>query len=159
VHAKGSGAFGTLTITHDITQYTKAKVFPSRQADRGAAALLDVVAGERGAADAERDVRGFAVKFYTDEGNWDVVGNNTPVFFIRDPLKFPDFIRTQKRHPRTNLRSPTAMWDFWSLSPESLHQVTILMSDRGLPTDYRHINGYGSHTYSVWNDAGERVSG
>lgn len=110
-----------------------------------------------GAADAERDVRGFAVKFYTEEGNWDLVGNNTPVFFIRDPLKFPDFIHTQKRHPRTNLRSPTAMWDFWSLSPESLHQVTILMSDRGLPTDVRHINGYGSHTYSFWNDDGERV--
>jgi catalase len=109
-----------------------------------------------GAADAERDVRGFSVKFYTEEGNWDLVGNNTPVFFVRDPLKFPDFIHTQKRHPRTNLRSPTAMWDFWSQSPEALHQVTILMSDRGLPTDIRHIDGFGSHTYSFWNDAGER---
>jgi catalase len=114
------------------------------------------VAGELGAADAERDVRGFAVKFYTEEGNWDLVGNNTPVFFVRDPLKFPDFIRTQKRHPRTNLRSPTAMWDFWSLSPESLHQLTILFSDRGCPTAPMFMNGYGSHTYSFWNEAGER---
>ncbi|HEX3982759.1 MAG TPA: catalase, partial [Acidisoma sp.] len=117
---------------------------------------FSTVAGERGAADAERDVRGFSVKFYTDEGNWDLVGNNTPVFFIRDPVKFPDFIHTQKRHPRTNMRSATAMWDYWSLSPESLHQVAILMSDRGLPVGFRNINGYGSHTYSFWNDAGER---
>jgi catalase len=155
VHAKGSGAYGTLTITGDITKYTRAKVFnPGSKTDL--LLRFSTVAGERGAADAERDVRGFALKFYTEEGNWDLVGNNTPVFFIRDPMKFPDFIRTQKRHPRTNLRSPTAMWDFWSLSPESLHQVTILMSDRGLPTSYRHVNGYGSHTYSLWNDAGER---
>ncbi|OIQ71717.1 catalase [mine drainage metagenome] len=118
--------------------------------------VLQQLAGERGAADAERDVRGFALKFYTDQGNWDLVGNNTPVFFIRDPLKFPDFIHTQKRHPRTNLRSPTAMWDFWSLSPESLHQITILFSDRGLPQGMRHMNGYGSHTYSFWNAKGER---
>ena len=114
------------------------------------------MAGERGAADAERDVRGFAMKFYTEEGNWDLVGNNTPVFFVRDPYKFPDFIRTQKRDPKTNLRSPTAMWDFWSLSPESLHQVTILFSDRGLPKSYRHVNGYGSHTYSLINASNER---
>ena len=114
------------------------------------------MAGELGAADAERDVRGFALKFYTEEGNWDLVGNNTPVFFVRDPYKFPDFIHTQKRHPRTNLRSPTAMWDFWSLSPESLHQVTILMSDRGLPVSVRHMNGYGSHTYSFINAKNER---
>jgi catalase len=155
VHAKGSGAFGTLTITGDISKYTKAKAL---QPGTVTEALLrfSTVAGERGAADAERDVRGFALKFYTTEGNWDVVGNNTPVFFIRDPLKFPDFIRTQKRHPRSNLRSPTAMWDFWSLSPESLHQLTTLFSDRGLPQDLRHINGYGSHTFSLWNDAGER---
>ena len=119
-------------------------------------ARFSTVAGEAGAADAERDVRGFSLKFYTEEGNWDLVGNNTPVFFVRDPYKFPDFIHTQKRHPRTNMRSPTAMWDFWSLSPESLHQVTILMSDRGLPTDVRHINGYGSHTYSFINAANER---
>jgi catalase len=155
VHAKGSGAYGTLTITGDITKYTRAKVFiPGSKTDL--LLRFSTVAGERGAADAERDVRGFALKFYSEEGNWDLVGNNTPVFFIRDPMKFPDFIRTQKRHPRTNMRSPTAMWDFWSLSPESLHQVTILMSDRGLPTSYRHVNGYGSHTYSLWNDAGER---
>lgn len=155
VHAKGSGAYGTLTITGDITKYTRAKVF---QPGKVTETLLrfSTVAGERGAADAERDVRGFALKFYTEEGNWDLVGNNTPVFFIRDPMKFPDFIRTQKRHPRTNMRSATAMWDFWSLSPESLHQVTILMSDRGLPQNYRAMNGYGSHTYSLWNDAGER---
>jgi catalase len=114
-------------------------------------ARFSTVAGELGAADAERDVRGFALKFYTEDGNWDLVGNNTPVFFVRDPYKFPDFIHTQKRHPKTNLRSATAMWDFWSLSPESLHQVTILMSDRGLPTSVRHINGYGSHTYSLIN--------
>jgi catalase len=119
-------------------------------------ARFSTVAGEQGAADAERDVRGFALKFYTDEGNWDLVGNNTPVFFVRDPLKFPDFIHTQKRHPKTNLRSPTAMWDFWSLSPESLHQVTILMSDRGLPQSVRHMNGYGSHTYSLINGENER---
>jgi catalase len=132
VHAKGSAAYGTLTITHDITKYTKAKVL---QKGKKTEAFLrfSTVAGERGAADAERDVRGFALRFYTEEGNWDLVGNNTPVFFVRDPLKFPDFIHTQKRHPKTNMRSPTAMWDFWSLSPESLHQVTILMSDRGLP--------------------------
>ena len=119
-------------------------------------ARFSTVAGELGAADAERDVRGFALKFYTEEGNWDLVGNNTPVFFVRDPYKFPDFIHTQKRHPRTNLRSNTAMWDFWSLSPESLHQVTILMSDRGLPIGVRHINGYGSHTYSFINAENER---
>jgi len=155
VHAKGVGAFGTLTITGDISRYTRAKALQPGAQTR---ALLRVstVAGEMGAADAERDVRGFALKFYTDEGNWDLVGNNTPVFFVRDAYKFADFIHTQKRHPRTNLRSPAAMWDFWSLTPESLHQVTILMSDRGLPTDTMHINGYGSHTYSLWNDAGER---
>jgi catalase len=119
-------------------------------------ARFSTVAGELGAADAERDVRGFALKFYTEEGNWDLVGNNTPVFFVRDPYKFPDFIHTQKRHPKTNMRSPTAMWDFWSLSPESLHQVTILMSDRGLPISPMHMNGYGSHTYSFWSEKGER---
>ncbi|TWB42704.1 catalase [Nitrospirillum pindoramense] len=156
VHAKGWGAFGTLTVTHDITRYTRAKLFGAVGKKTDLLIRFSTVAGELGAADAERDVRGFAVKFYTEEGNWDVVGNNTPVFFIRDPLKFPDFIHTQKRHPRTNLRSPTAMWDFWSLSPESLHQVTILMSDRGLPPSPRFMNGYGSHTYSFWNDQGER---
>ena len=145
VHAKGWGAHGMLTITSIISKYTKAKVL---QPGAKTALILrfSTVAGELGAADAERDVRGFAIKFYTEEGNWDLVGNNTPVFFVRDPYKFPDFIHTQKRHPKTNLRSPTAMWDFWSLSPESLHQVTIRMSDRGLPTSVRHVNGYSSHT-------------
>ena len=156
VHAKGSGAYGTLKITNDITQYSCAKIFSKVGAKTDALARFSTVAGERGAADAERDVRGFSVKLYTEEGNWDIVGNNTPVFFVEDPLKFPDFIRTQKRHPRTNLRSSTAMWDFWSLLPESLHQVTILFSDRGLPQGYRYINGYGSHTYSFWNKKSER---
>ncbi|HEY0281874.1 MAG TPA: catalase, partial [Rhizomicrobium sp.] len=156
VHAKGWGAFGTLTITSDITRYSKAAVFSAVGKKTPMLARFSTVAGEMGAADAERDVRGFALKFYTEEGNWDLVGNNTPVFFVRDPYKFPDFIHTQKRHPRTNMRSPTAMWDFWSLSPESLHQVTILMSDRGLPTDVRHIDGFGSHTYSLINAANER---
>ena len=156
VHAKGSGAYGTLTITKDIVRYTKAKVFAKIGKKTEAFVRFSTVAGERGAADAERDVRGFALRFYTEDGNWDLVGNNTPVFFVRDPLKFPDFIHTQKRHPRTNLRSNTAMWDFWSLSPESLHQVTILMSDRGLPQNYRHMHGFGSHTYSFINTAGER---
>jgi catalase len=156
VHAKGSGAYGTLTVTHDVTRYTKAKFLSQIGKSSEAFLRFSTVAGERGAADAERDVRGFALKVYTEEGNWDLVGNNTPVFFVRDPLKFPDFIRTQKRHPSTNLRSPTAMWDFWSLSPESLHQVTILFSDRGLPQNYRAMNGYGSHTYSFLNEAGER---
>src|SRR6266700_1684814 len=156
VHAKGTAAYGTLTITHDITRYTKASIFAKVGKKTEALLRFSTVAGERGAADAERDVRGFALKFYTDEGNWDLVGNNTPVFFVRDPLKFPDFIHTQKRHPKTNLRSATAMWDFWSLSPESLHQVTILFSDRGLPQSYRHMNGYGSHTYSFLNTKNER---
>ncbi|MDD9924230.1 MAG: catalase [Rhodospirillaceae bacterium] len=156
VHAKGWGAYGTLTVTEDISRYTRANIF--NQVGKQTPLLLrfSTVAGELGAADAERDVRGFAIKFYTEEGNWDLVGNNTPVFFIRDPLKFPDFIRTQKRHPKTNLRSTTAMWDFWSLSPESLHQITILMSDRGLPQTPMQMNGYGSHTFSFWNEDGER---
>ncbi|MDP0498635.1 MAG: catalase [Verrucomicrobiota bacterium JB022] len=156
VHAKGSAAYGTFTVTHDITQYTKADIFSQVGKQTELLLRFSTVAGERGAADAERDVRGFALKFYTEQGNWDLVGNNTPVFFVRDPYKFPDFIHTQKRHPKTNLRSPTAMWDFWSLSPESLHQVTILMGDRGLPLSYRHVNGYGSHTYSFINAKNER---
>ena len=156
VHAKGWGAHGTFTVTEDITRFTRAKLFGAVGKTTELVARFSTVAGEMGAADAERDVRGFSVKFYTEEGNWDMVGNNTPVFFVRDPLKFPDFIHTQKRHPKTNLRSTTAMWDFWSLSPESLHQVTILMSDRGLPTDIRHLNGYGSHTFSFINAQNER---
>jgi catalase len=156
VHAKGWGAHGTLIVTKDITQYTKAKIFEKVGKKTEMLARFSTVAGEPGAADHERDVRGFALKFYTEEGNWDLVGNNTPVFFIRDPYKFPDFIHTQKRHPRTNERSPTTMWDYWSLSPESLHQVTILMSDRGLPQSPRFMNGYGSHTYSFVNAGNER---
>ncbi len=157
VHAKGSAAFGTLTITNDITRHTKAKLFAEIGKKTEALLRFSTVAGEKGAADAERDVRGFALKFYTEEGNWDLVGNNTPVFFVRDPYKFPDFIHTQKRDPRTNMRSATAMWDFWSLSPESLHQVTILFSDRGLPRNYRQMHGFGSHTYSFINANNERV--
>jgi catalase len=156
VHAKGWGAFGKFTVTRDISRYSRARVFSEIGKATPILARFSTVAGEQGAADAERDVRGFALKFYTEEGNWDLVGNNTPVFFVRDPLKFPDFIRTQKRHPKTNLRSPTAMWDFWSLSPESMHQLTILMSDRGLPRTPMHMNGYGSHTFSFWNESGER---
>ena len=156
VHAKGWGAHGTFTVTHDVTRYTRAKVFSEVGKTTDLLARFSTVAGEQGAADAERDVRGFSLKFYTEEGNWDMVGNNTPVFFVADPYKFPDFIHTQKRHPRTNMRSATAMWDFWSLCPESLHQVTILMSDRGLPKTPMNMNGYGSHTFSLWNDQGER---
>jgi catalase len=156
VHAKGWGAHGAFTVTRDITRHTRASIFARIGKSTEMIARFSTVAGELGAADAERDVRGFALKFYTEEGNWDLVGNNTPVFFVRDPLKFPDFIHTQKRHPQTNLRSPTAMWDFWSLSPESLHQVTVLFSDRGLPQSVRYMNGYGSHTYSFISAAGER---
>jgi len=156
VHAKGSGAFGTFTVTHDISAYSRAKLFSEVGKQTPVFLRFSTVAGERGAADAERDVRGFAVKFYTEEGNWDLVGNNTPVFFVRDPLKFPDFIHTQKRDPQTNLRSATAAWDFWSVHPESLHQVTILMSDRGVPANYRQQHGFGSHTYSFVNADGER---
>jgi len=156
MHAKGSGAFGAFTVTHDITKYTRAKVFePGKKTDLFA--RFSTVAGERGAADAERDIRGFAVKMYTDEGNWDLVGNNTPVFFFRDPLKFPDLNHAVKRDPRTNLRSAQNNWDFWTLLPEALHQVTITMSERGIPLSYRHMHGFGSHTYSFVNAAGERT--
>jgi len=157
VHAKGAGAYGTFTVTGDITQYSKAVVFSQVGKQTDVFLRFSTVGGEKGSADSARDPRGFAMKFYTEEGNWDLVGNNTPVFFIRDPLKFPDFIHTQKRVPQTNLKSPTMMWDFWSLSPESLHQVTILFSDRGTPDGYRHMNGYGSHTYSLINQDNERV--
>jgi catalase len=156
VHAKGWGAHGTFTVTHDITKYTRASIFGAIGKKTELIARFSNVAGELGAADAERDVRGFSVKYYTEEGNWDLVGNNTPVFFIRDPFKFPDFIHTQKRHPKTNLRSTTAMWDFWSLSPETLHQVTILFSDRGLPVGVRNMHGFGSHTFSFINSQMER---
>src|ERR1700726_4637094 len=155
VHAKGSGAYGTFTVTHDISKYTKAKLFNEIGKQTKTFLRFSTVGGEKGSADTERDPRGFALKFYTEEGNWDMVGNNTPVFFIRDPLKFSDFIHTQKRDPETNLKSPTMMWDFWSLSPESLHQVTILFSDRGTPNGYRHMDGFSSHTYSLINEKNE----
>jgi catalase len=156
MHAKGSGAFGTFTVTKDITRLSKAAVFSEVGKKTEVFARFSTVAGERGAADAERDIRGFAVKFYTEQGNWDVVGNNTPVFFLRDPLKFPDLNHAVKRDPRTNMRSAQTNWDFWTLLPEAFHQVTIVMSDRGLPDGYRHMHGYGSHTYSFINANNER---
>ncbi|MHB8375405.1 MAG: catalase [Dehalococcoidia bacterium] len=156
VHAKGAGAFGYLKVTADVTKWTKAKIFSGVGKVTPALARFSTVAGEKGSADAERDPRGFALKFYTEDGNYDIVGNNTPVFFVRDGLKFPDFIHSQKRDPQTNLRNPEAMWDFWSLSPESLHQVTILFTDRGIPRSHRYMNGYSSHAYSWINAAGER---
>ncbi len=157
VHAKGSGAYGTFRVTGNLAKLTRAAFLSEPGKETEVFLRFSTVAGERGAADAERDVRGFAVRFYTEEGNWDLVGNNTPVFFVRDPHKFAMFIHTQKRHPETNLRDATMQWDFWSLSPESLHQITILFSDRGIPASYRHMNGYGSHAYSLVNADGERV--
>ncbi|OFX26903.1 MAG: catalase [Bacteroidetes bacterium GWA2_31_9] len=157
VHAKGTGAFGTFTVTHDITQYTKAKIFSEIGKQTKMFARFSIVGGEKGGADSERDPRGFAVKFYTEDGNWDLAGNNTPVFFIKDPKKFSHFIHTQKRDPKTNCKSPTMMWDFFSLNPESLHQIIILMSDRGTPFSYRHMHGFGSHTFSLFNKNNERV--
>ena len=156
MHAKGAGAWGSFTVTHDITPYTKARIFGEVGKTTPMFVRFSTVAGERGAADAERDIRGFAMKFYTEEGNWDLVGNNTPVFFMRDPLKFPDLNHAIKRDPRSGLRSPESNWDFWTLLPEALHQITILMSERGLPRGYRHMHGFGSHTYSFINAANER---
>ena len=157
MHAKGSGAFGTFTVTHDITKYTNAKIFSVVGKKTDMFVRFSTVAGERGAADAERDIRGFAMKFYTEEGNWDLVGNNTPVFFFRDPLKFPDLNHAVKRDPHTNMRSANNNWDFWSNLPEGLHQVTITMSDRGIPASYRNMHGFGSHTFSFINAGNERV--
>lgn len=156
MHAKGSGAFGRFTVTHDITQYTKAMLFSEVGKQTDMFVRFSTVAGERGAADAERDIRGFAMRFYTEQGNWDLVGNNTPVFFFRDPLKFPDLNHAVKRDPRTNMRSPTNNWDFWTGLPEALHQVTIVMSDRGIPASFRHMHGFGSHTFSFINADNER---
>ena len=156
MHAKGSGAYGTFTVTHDISKYTKAKMFSEVGKKTDMFVRFSTVAGERGAADAERDIRGFAMKFYTEEGNWDLVGNNTPVFFLKDPLKFPDLNHAVKRDPKTNLRSAKNNWDYWTSLPESLHQVTITMSDRGIPVSYRNMNGYGSHTYSFISPDNER---
>lgn len=157
MHAKGAGAFGTFTVTHDISKYTKAAIFSEVGKQTPMFARFSTVAGERGAADAERDIRGFALKFYTEQGNWDLVGNNTPVFFFRDPLRFPDLNHAIKRDPRTGLRSAENNWDFWTLLPEALHQVTIVMSERGIPRSFRHMHGFGSHTYSFINAANERV--
>ncbi|MDR3363579.1 MAG: catalase [Clostridiales Family XIII bacterium] len=157
MHAKGSGAYGTFTVTKDITKYTKAKVFAGVGKKTDVFVRFSTVAGERGAADAERDIRGVAFKFYTEEGNWDLVGNNTPVFFLRDGLRFPDLNHVVKRHPKTNMHSAQNNWDFWSLLPEALHQVTITMSDRGIPASYRHMHAFGSHTFSMVNAAGERT--
>ena len=157
VHAKGSGAYGKLTVTHDITKYTKAKLFAAVGKTTQAFVRFSTVGGEKGSADTERDPRGFAMRFYTEDGNWDLVGNNTPMFFIKDPIKFPDFVHTQKRDPQTNLKSAQMMWDFWSKAPESLHQVTMLFSDRGTPDGFRHMDGFGSHTFSLINATGERV--
>lgn len=156
MHAKGSGAFGTFKVTHDITKYTKAKIFSEIGKETEMFARFSTVAGERGAADAERDIRGFALKFYTEEGNWDLVGNNTPVFFFRDPLKFIDLNHAIKRDPRTNMRSPNTNWDFWTSLPEALHQLTITMSDRGIPSSYRFMHGFSSHAYSFINEDNER---
>jgi catalase len=156
MHAKGAGAFGTFTVTHDISRFTKAKMFSEIGKETPMFARFSTVAGERGAADAERDIRGFALKFYTEEGNWDLVGNNTPVFFIRDPLKFPDLNHAVKRDPRTGMRSAENNWDYWTLLPEALHQVTIIMSDRGIPRSWRHMHGFGSHTFSFINKDAER---
>jgi catalase len=157
MHAKGSGAFGHFTVTNDITALSKASLFSAKGKKTEVFVRFSTVAGERGAADAERDIRGFAVKFYTEEGNWDLVGNNTPVFFLRDPLRFPDLNHAVKRDPRTNLRSAQNNWDFWTLLPEALHQVTYVMGDRGLPNGYRFMHGFGSHTFSFINAANERT--
>lgn len=157
MHAKGSGAFGTFTVTHDITKYTKAKIFSEIGKQTEMVVRFSTVAGERGAADAERDIRGFAMKYYTEEGNWDLVGNNTPVFFLRDPLKFPDLNHAIKRDPRTGMRSAKNNWDFWTALPEALHQVTITMSDRGIPYSFRHMHGFGSHTFSMINAENQRT--
>ncbi|KAB8041560.1 catalase [Janthinobacterium aquaticum] len=156
MHAKGSGAYGTFTVTHDITRYTRAKIFSEIGKKTELFTRFSTVAGERGAADAERDIRGFAMKFYTEEGNWDLVGNNTPVFFLRDPLKFPDLNHAIKRDPRSGLRSANSNWDFWTSLPEALHQITVVMSDRGLPRSFRHMHGFGSHTFSFLNAQNER---
>ncbi|MFH1006339.1 MAG: catalase [Candidatus Latescibacterota bacterium] len=155
VHAKGAGAYGTFEVTHDVTRYTRARFLSKVGKRTEVLARFSTVGGEKGSADAARDPRGFAVKFYTEEGNYDLVGNNTPVFFIRDAIKFPDFIHTQKRNPATNLKDPDMFWDFLSLTPESVHQVTILFSDRGTPFNLRHMNGYGGHAFMWYNARGE----
>lgn len=155
VHAKGAGAHGYFKVTNDVSKYTKAAFLSEVGKETPVFLRFSTVAGELGSADTVRDPRGFAVKFYTEEGNYDLVGNNTPIFFIRDAIKFPDFIHTQKRNPQTNLKDPNMVWDFWSLSPESLHQITYLHTDRGIPATFRHMNGYGSHTFKWVNKEGD----
>lgn len=157
VHAKGAGAFGYFEVTHDITKYSKASVFSQIGKRTPIAVRFSTVGGESGSADTVRDPRGFAVKFYTEDGIWDLVGNNTPIFFIRDPLFFPSFIHTQKRNPATHLKDPDMFWDFITLRPETTHQVMFLFSDRGIPDGYRHMNGYGSHTFKLVNAQNEAV--
>ncbi|CAK5075051.1 unnamed protein product [Meloidogyne enterolobii] len=157
VHAKGAGAHGYFETTHDISKYCKAAIFNQIGKRTPLFIRFSSVGGERGSADTVRDPRGFAIKFYTEEGNWDLVGNNTPIFFIRDPFLFPNFIHTQKRNPVTHLKDPEMVWDFWSLRPESLHQVMFLFSDRGIPDGFRHMNGYGSHTFKLVNKEGKAV--
>ena len=156
VHAKGYGAHGVFRVTGDITRYSCASIFSAVGKVTEMFARFSTVGGESGSADTARDPRGFALKFYTEEGNWDLVGNNTPIFFVRDAMKFSDFIRTQKRDPQTHLKPHWRRWDFWGLSPEAVHQVMFLYSDRGTPVSARFMNGYGSHTFSLWNAKGER---
>ena len=157
MHAKGFGAFGIFRVTNDITRYTCADLFSNIGKETEVFVRFSTVAGERGAADAERDIRGFAVKFYTQQGNWDLVGNNTPVFFLRDPRQFADLNHAIKRHPASGLHSPAANWDFWTSLPEAFHQITIVMSDRGIPDGFRHMHGFGSHTFSLINAQNERI--
>lgn len=156
VHAKGAGAYGVFRVTQDVAKWTKASFLATVGKETEVFLRFSTVGGEKGSADSDRDPRGFAVKFYTEDGNYDIVGNNTPIFFVRDPIKFPDFIHTQKRNPETNLKDPTAVWDFFSLSPETMHQLTTLFSNRGTPRSYRHMHGFSSHTFSWINAAGER---
>lgn len=155
VHAKGAGAHGVFKVTNDVTKYTRAKMFERVGKETPCFARFSTVIGEQGSADTERDPRGFALKFYTEEGNWDMVGNNTPVFFIRDAIKFPDFIHALKRNPQTGSKDPNSMWDFLSLTPESVHQLTTLFSNRGTPFGFRHMHGFGSHTFRWVNSQNE----
>ncbi|CAI4228555.1 unnamed protein product [Auanema sp. JU1783] len=155
VHAKGAGAHGYFEVTHDISKYCKADIFSKVGKQTPLFIRFSTVGGELGSADTARDPRGFAIKFYTEEGNWDLVGNNTPIFFIRDPILFPNFIHTQKRNPQTNLKDVNAIFDFWGHRPEAIHQVMFLFSDRGTPDGYRHMNGYGSHTFKMVNAQGK----
>ncbi len=156
VHARGSGAYGMFTLSTSFKDFTVANFLQKKGEKTGIFLRFSTVAGEQGSSDMIRDPRGFAVKFYTKEGNYDVVGNNTPVFFLRDPIKFPDFIHSQKRCPMRNVTDPNAVWDFWAQNPQALHQITILFSDRGIPRSFRFMNGYGSHTFGFWNEKGKR---